>query len=67
MSMAHFILGGARSGKSRRALELAEAAGQNRVFIAKAEAWDGEMARRISQQHNLSVKHDCRRLKRHWT
>ena len=49
MSVAHLILGGARSGKSRRALELAEAAGQNRIFIATAEAWDEEMAERISQ------------------
>ena len=49
MSEAHsFILGGARSGKSRRALALAEAAGQNRIFIATAEASDDEMAERIT-------------------
>ncbi|MEM9043164.1 MAG: bifunctional adenosylcobinamide kinase/adenosylcobinamide-phosphate guanylyltransferase [Pseudomonadota bacterium] len=44
--MAHviFILGGARSGKSARALDLAPAP---HVFIATAEALDDEMAERI--------------------
>lgn len=44
-----FILGGARSGKSRRALALAEAAAPRRVFIATAEAFDAEMADRIAR------------------
>lgn len=43
------MLGGARSGKSRRALALAEAAGARRVFVATAEALDGEMAERIAR------------------
>jgi adenosylcobinamide kinase/adenosylcobinamide-phosphate guanylyltransferase len=41
------VTGGARSGKSRYALALAESLGPERVFIATAEAWDEEMADRI--------------------
>jgi adenosylcobinamide kinase / adenosylcobinamide-phosphate guanylyltransferase len=42
------ITGGARSGKSSRALELAATAGAGRrYFIATAEALDAEMAARI--------------------
>ncbi|MEO1724438.1 MAG: bifunctional adenosylcobinamide kinase/adenosylcobinamide-phosphate guanylyltransferase [Pseudomonadota bacterium] len=51
--MAHLtlILGGARSGKSARALALAEAAAPpgQRVFVATAEALDDEMADRIAR------------------
>jgi len=43
------ILGGARSGKSAHALSLAESGGARRVFIATAEALDGEMADRITR------------------
>ncbi|WP_300380723.1 bifunctional adenosylcobinamide kinase/adenosylcobinamide-phosphate guanylyltransferase [Henriciella sp.] len=43
------ILGGARSGKSRRAQALAEAAGPARVYMATAEALDSEMADRIAR------------------
>lgn len=47
--MIHLILGGARSGKSRRALELARRSGQRKVFfLATAERMDGEMRRRIA-------------------
>lgn len=49
MSTSHFILGGARSGKSQRALNVAEAVGARRVFIATAEAFDDEMAKRIAR------------------
>jgi adenosylcobinamide kinase/adenosylcobinamide-phosphate guanylyltransferase len=43
------ILGGAKSGKSRLALELAADHPGRRVFVATAQAGDGEMARRISR------------------
>ncbi len=43
------ILGGARSGKSRRALELALELEHPRVFIATLEAGDDEMADRIAR------------------
>ena len=43
------LLGGARSGKSRRAQNLAELAWPNRLFIATAEALDDEMAQRIAR------------------
>ena len=42
------ILGGARSGKSRRAQQLAEMAQGARVYLATAEALDAEMAGRIA-------------------
>jgi len=44
-----FVLGGARSGKSRYAQERAEAAGENPVFVATAEAFDDEMRDRIAR------------------
>jgi adenosylcobinamide kinase/adenosylcobinamide-phosphate guanylyltransferase len=43
------VLGGARSGKSRYALTLAEAAARERLMIATAEALDEEMAARIAR------------------
>ena len=47
------VLGGARSGKTRHALELAEAAGRSRgapvAYVATAEAGDGEMVDRIAR------------------
>lgn len=43
------ILGGARSGKSQRALALAERMCERRVFVATAEALDDEMATRIAR------------------
>ena len=43
-----FILGGARSGKSRHAQTLAEAASGSVLFVATAEAGDEEMAARIA-------------------
>ncbi|MEM6627767.1 MAG: bifunctional adenosylcobinamide kinase/adenosylcobinamide-phosphate guanylyltransferase [Pseudomonadota bacterium] len=49
MQTSFFILGGARSGKSRRALALAEELGASRVFVATAQAWDEEMSERIAQ------------------
>ncbi|MDX2287337.1 MAG: bifunctional adenosylcobinamide kinase/adenosylcobinamide-phosphate guanylyltransferase [Hyphomicrobiaceae bacterium] len=46
-SRAVLVLGGARSGKSRRALAIADTA-PRRVLIATAEAFDAEMAQRIA-------------------
>jgi adenosylcobinamide kinase/adenosylcobinamide-phosphate guanylyltransferase len=42
-----FIGGGARSGKSRFALDYARKLGQRRLFVATAEAFDAEMRDRI--------------------
>lgn len=47
--MLTLILGGARSGKSRLALQRAEATGQPVSFIATAQAHDTEMADRIAR------------------
>ena len=47
--MLTLILGGARSGKSRLALQRAEASAQPVCFIATAEAHDAEMADRIAR------------------
>ncbi len=43
------MLGGARSGKSVRAVELAERAGASVVFVATGEGRDEEMAARIDE------------------
>jgi adenosylcobinamide kinase / adenosylcobinamide-phosphate guanylyltransferase len=42
-----FVLGGARSGKSRYAQQRAEALAGRHIFVATAEAWDDEMRDRI--------------------
>jgi adenosylcobinamide kinase/adenosylcobinamide-phosphate guanylyltransferase len=41
------VLGGARSGKSRYAQELAEAGSERLVFVATGQAFDAEMTDRI--------------------
>ena len=43
-----FILGGARSGKSAHAEQLALASGKELIYIATAQAYDEEMAQRIA-------------------
>lgn len=57
MSDSILILGGARSGKSRRALELAECIGGQCAFLATAEALDDEMADRISRHQQDRGSH----------
>ncbi|MBU3078683.1 bifunctional adenosylcobinamide kinase/adenosylcobinamide-phosphate guanylyltransferase [Sphingomonas quercus] len=47
MTYIHLILGGARSGKSRYAQALAETEPGDPVYVATAQALDGEMAGRI--------------------
>ena len=49
MANGYFILGGARSGKSNRALQLALEIGSKPVFLATAEALDAEMSDRIAK------------------
>lgn len=49
MNHLSLILGGARSGKSRFALERGEALGKEKIFIATAKPTDEEMARRIER------------------
>lgn len=44
-----FVLGGARSGKSRYAQQRAEAIGGRHLFVATAQAWDDEMRDRIAR------------------
>ena len=53
MSQVTFLLGGARSGKSRIALELGEKVGGKRAFVATAQPLDAEMERRI-REHKAS-------------
>jgi len=47
------ITGGARSGKSRRAQELALKTGDSVLFVATAEAGDEEMKRRIKAHRKV--------------
>ncbi len=46
---SHFILGGARSGKSRYALGLARGSGGRVAFVATARNLDGDMGERIAR------------------
>lgn len=49
MQPSLFVLGGARSGKSRYAQARAEASAGKLLFIATAQAFDAEMTDRIAQ------------------
>lgn len=53
------VTGGCRSGKSRFAQNLAEAAGQSRLYLATAPVLDAEMEDRIS-------RHRAERASRQW-
>ncbi|TIX88828.1 bifunctional adenosylcobinamide kinase/adenosylcobinamide-phosphate guanylyltransferase [Rhizobium sp. P44RR-XXIV] len=48
-SQATFVLGGARSGKSRFAETLVSDTGLERHYVATGQAWDDEMRDRIAQ------------------
>lgn len=54
--MKTFVLGGARSGKSRYAEQLAEKNHQNVIYIATATADDSEMAERIKRHRRQRPK-----------
>lgn len=47
ITQSFLILGGARSGKTRHALSIAERQ-PKRIYLATAEAWDDEMRERIA-------------------
>jgi len=55
--MIEFILGGARSGKSRFAEQQATASNKEVYYIATAAAGDGEMSQRIKQHQQQRPSH----------
>ena len=52
MAKITFITGGARSGKSRFAQQLAETASPTPVYLATARVWDDDFRRRIERHQN---------------
>lgn len=55
--MIRFILGGARSGKSRYAEQLASDSEKEVIYIATAQAYDDEMKTRISHHKSQRPAH----------
>jgi adenosylcobinamide kinase/adenosylcobinamide-phosphate guanylyltransferase len=55
--MKQLILGGARSGKSRYAEQLAENSGADVIYIATSEARDEEMQQRIARHRLQRPQH----------
>ncbi|MBA4503732.1 bifunctional adenosylcobinamide kinase/adenosylcobinamide-phosphate guanylyltransferase [Marinobacterium marinum] len=55
--MIRLILGGARSGKSRLAEQLARATGREVFYIATAQARDSEMRHRIERHRSERPEH----------
>jgi adenosylcobinamide kinase/adenosylcobinamide-phosphate guanylyltransferase len=53
----HLVLGGARSGKSRFAEQLASNSGQEVIYIATATVYDDEMQERINRHIYDRPKH----------
>ncbi|MEQ1796309.1 MAG: bifunctional adenosylcobinamide kinase/adenosylcobinamide-phosphate guanylyltransferase [Lacibacter sp.] len=47
-----FITGGARSGKSRYAQELALSLSNNPVYVATAKVWDDDFEKRVKRHQN---------------
>ena len=58
MAVPHLclVLGGARSGKSRYAEAMLVPAAGERVYIATAQAFDGEMRARIEETGRRGVQ-----------
>jgi len=52
-----FVLGGARSGKSRHAEAIVEACAPPWIYVATAQAFDGEMSARIAQHRARRGQH----------
>ncbi|HEY8967913.1 MAG TPA: bifunctional adenosylcobinamide kinase/adenosylcobinamide-phosphate guanylyltransferase, partial [Puia sp.] len=52
-----FITGGARSGKSRHAMELALQRSSNPVYVATSRKWDDEEFRQRVQRHRQERDH----------
>lgn len=52
MAQITFITGGARSGKSRFAQQMAETQSPNPVYLATARVWDEDFRRRIERHQN---------------